>query len=182
MNDHSNRLLLEVRKPVLVGLHGAKYLLDRVASQHYEVDQQQWPEDIDFYHLEVGASRAHDEGKGSTLPDLDLAERTRQRFILRVLQVEAYSLIACSVGGYLLSKGENRLMLLFSFILMLCNPAWREVPDQQLQQIKSNEVSGDVVGGSLHSLKVGEDEDKSSSPSRLSVQCQPVDEAVVESS
>lgn len=91
MNDHSNRLFLEVRQPILIGLHGSKDLLDRVASQYDEVDQQQWPEDIDFYHLEIGANCAHNEGKRSTLPDLDLAERTSQRFIIRVLQIESYS-------------------------------------------------------------------------------------------
>lgn len=119
MNDHSNRLFLEVRQSVLVGLHGAQDLLDGVAGQNYEVDQQQRPEDIDFYHLEVGADRPHYEGKSSTLPDLYLAQRTSQGLILRVFQVEAYSLNPRSVGGYLLCERENGLIFLFSLVLVL---------------------------------------------------------------
>ena len=176
----SNRLLLEVGKPVLVGLHGAEDLLDGVAGQHDEVDQQKRPEDIDFYHLEIGAHRAHDEGESSALPDLDLTQRTRQGLVLGVLQAEAHSLIAASAGSYLLSERENRLVLLFSFVLVLCNSAGREVADEELEEVEANEVGEDVVGGGLHSLKVGEEEDKSGSPPGLAVEGQLVDEAVVE--
>lgn len=77
MSDHSNRLLLEVSQSVLVGLHRPQDLLNGVAGQHHEVHQQQRPEDVDFYHLEVGADRAHHEGKSCTLPDIDFAKRTR---------------------------------------------------------------------------------------------------------
>lgn len=130
MNDHSNRLFLEVRQPVLVGVHGSQDLLDGVAGQDYEVDQQQRPEDIDFYHLEVGADRPHYEGKSSTLPYLDLAQRTGQGLILRVLQVEAYPLIPRSVGSDLLCERENGLIFIFSLILMLRHPSRREVADE----------------------------------------------------
>ena len=182
MNDHSNWLLLEISQSVLVGLHGPQDLLDGVAGQHHEVHQQQRPEDVDFYHLEVGAHCAHYERKSCTLPDIDFAERTRQRLILRVLQVESHSLVSRSVGRYLLSERKNGLIFLFPLILVLCDSARREVADEELQEVEADEVGGDVVGSCLDSLKIGEDEDKSSGPSGFAVECQLVYEAVIKSS
>lgn len=55
-------------------IHGLENLLDGVASQHDQVEEQQRPKDVDLYHLEVGAGQPKREGKSGPLPHLHLAQ------------------------------------------------------------------------------------------------------------
>lgn len=55
----SNWHFVEVCQAVFVFLHCFQYLLDGIASQDYEVDQKERPEDINLHHFEVGADQSH---------------------------------------------------------------------------------------------------------------------------
>lgn len=55
-------------------IHGLEYLLDGVASEYHQVEEQQWPKDVNLYHLEVCAGQSEREGKSGPLPYLHLAQ------------------------------------------------------------------------------------------------------------
>jgi hypothetical protein len=113
---------LKIGQSIFVLIHGLQDLLDSIAGQYDEVGKQKGPEHINLYHFEVGANESHDESKSGSFPDFHLTQRSNQRFVGGVLQVEsAFLLVGYVVSGNMVCEGVHT----FSFVVI----AFRVVGD-----------------------------------------------------
>jgi len=128
-------------------LHRLENLLYRVAGQQYEVQQHQWPENIDLHHFKICAGQAQQEGESSTLPHLHLAQRPRQRLVARVLQANP-TLIFCWRLVKLLGKDipikTLGLIVWLTVDVLVPDALGCEVTDEQLKQVESEERGNDT--------------------------------------
>ena len=96
-------------------LHGLENLLNGVAGEEDEVEEHQWPEDIDLHHFKIGAGQSQQEGKSCTFPHLHLPQGASQWLISCMFQSNA-ALIFSRMLIKLFCKGAS----IKTFGLIVC--------------------------------------------------------------
>jgi hypothetical protein len=132
LGHHSNGLLFEIRQSIFILIHGFEYLLDGVAGQDDEVDQQKRPEDVNLDHFEISADEAKQEGEGCPLPYFDFAQGACQWLIAGVIKADSCTPAVARIRINLLGEGVQVFLLHFAVLKVLSHSSGRKIPDQEL--------------------------------------------------
>ncbi len=80
--------LFEIRQVVAILIHCFEDFEDGVDGQSCDIEQQQWPEDVDLQHLEITADGTESKCEGGPGPYALFAKSSRQGLVLASVAVD----------------------------------------------------------------------------------------------